>query len=156
MVIQRWQSLLLFVAAVMMGCFAFMPIAQINTTDLTYCFTSMGFSIEGESTSGIQQGLIGLTWYFFALSVMSVILPLISIFLFKNLRLQRRMCLISVLFIIADLATGITLATNTFDNADISWESIVISPIIALAAVILAYWRIGKDRNKLLAADRIR
>jgi len=156
MVIQRWQSLLLLAAAVIMGCFTFLPIAQINTADYTYCFSSVGFAAESGSRHGSAAGMAAYTWYFFAISLMSALLSFINIFLFGNLKRQKRMCLISVLFIIAAFATGISLALNTFANYEISWKFMMFSPLAALVAVILAYWRISKDHRMLRAADRIR
>lgn len=156
MVIQRWQSLLLLAAAVIMGCFTFLPIAQINTADYTYCLSSVGFAVESESPNGSAVGVAAYTWYFFAISLMSVLLIFINIFLFSNLKRQKRMCLISALFIIAAFATEISLALNTFDNYEISWNFMMFSPLAAMLAVIVAYWLISKDDKTLRAVDRIR
>ena len=80
MVIQRWQSVLLLVAAVVMGCFTFCSLGQVQTTDFTYNFTSLGFSQEGIATGGVDVNYH--TWYFFVLSLTTVSLLLIDIFLF--------------------------------------------------------------------------
>ena len=104
MVIQRWQSLLLLVAAAVMGCFSFCSLGQIQTADFTYNFTSMGFYQEGIPTNGVSAQIFH-TWYLFAVTFTSMLLLLIDIFLFKNLPLQKKVCLVSLLFIIASSAT---------------------------------------------------
>ena len=138
LVIQRWQSLRLLVAAVMMGCFTFCSLGQIQTTDFTYNFTSLGFFQEGIPTDG-EVATETHTWYFFVLSLTTTVILLIDIFLFKNLPLQKKVCLISVLFIIASAATAGAL-----------------SPVIALFAAIIAYSCMRRDHNRLKAVDRIR
>lgn len=89
MVIQRWQSLLLLVAAAVMGCFSFCSLGQIQTADFTYNFTSMGFYQEGIPTNGVSAQIFH-TWYLFAVTFTSMLLLLIDIFLFKNLPLQKK------------------------------------------------------------------
>ena len=87
---------------------------------------------------------------------MSVILPLVAIFCFRNERLQTRLCLVSVLFIIACMAVAGCLGYTAVDNGSIGWSTNIVSPFAALAAVILAYGRIRSDWRKLRSADRIR
>lgn len=161
MVIQRWQSVLLLVAAAVMACFTFCSLGQFQTTDFTFDFTSMGISYEGEATDGAPTGYWDKTWYFFAVSLMSAIIPLVTIFLFGNLRLQMRMCLMEILFVIATGFVAINISRNVVEqnaamNASFGWSAVALSPFIALMAVILAYWRIRHDRNLLRSADRIR
>jgi hypothetical protein len=43
MVIQRWQSVLLLVAAVAMATFSFLSLGQIQLSDYTLNFTTLGF-----------------------------------------------------------------------------------------------------------------
>lgn len=113
MVIQRWQSLLLLVAAAVMGCFSFCSLGQIQTADFTYNFTSMGFYQEGIPTNGVSAQIFH-TWYLFAVTFTSMLLLLIDIFLFKNLPLQKKVCLVSLLFIIASSATVAYLGYQSF------------------------------------------
>lgn len=155
MVIQRWQSLLLLVAAVMMAVFTFCSLGQVQTPDFTYNFTSLGFGQEGIPTDGTVAHNY-TTWYLFAVSLTSMVLLLIDIFLFKNLKLQLKVCLVSILFIIAAAVTAIVLGYNTFPEGEIGWSTAICAPLLAVIAAIMAYGRITSDRNKLLSADRIR
>lgn len=156
MVIQRWQSLLLLVASVVMACFTFCQIGQVQTTDFTFSFTSMGFSYEGEATDGAPSGTFLSTWYFFILSLTTTVLLLIDIFLYKNLSFQKKICLVSILMIIATGFAGGCLGYNAIEGGTIDWTEMAIAPFISLFAAILAYSRMNSDQKKLRAADRIR
>lgn len=159
MVIQRWQSVLLLVAVVMMGIFTFLSLGQIQLTDYTLNFTTLGFTIEGSESDATTSGYYMHTIPFFIVSLMSALIPAIAIFTYKNmelLRLQMRLCLIDVLFIIATAAMGFYYGYFGVENGDVSWSSLIIALPVALISVIMAYSRIKADRNKILAADRIR
>lgn len=156
MVIQRWQSLLLLVAAVMMGCFTFFSLGQVTTQDFTFNFTSLGFSYEGEPTDGAPGGTYLSTWYFFAVSLTSAILLLIDIFLYGNLPLQKKVAWIGIIFIVASAAIAASLGYTTISGGTIGWSSVALCPLFALVSVLLALGRIQSDHNKLRSADRIR
>lgn len=155
MVIQRWQSLLLLVAAAVMCCFSFCSLGQVQTTDYTFNFTSLGFYQEGIPTDGVANS-VSHTWYFFVFSLTTALLLLIDIFLFKNLPLQKKVCLVGVLFIVVSAAAGIGLAYTFADGAPVGWSAVAACPLIALVAAIMAWTCMQRDHNKLKAVDRIR
>ncbi len=155
MVIQRWQSVLLLVAVVLMGCFSFVSLGQIQTPDVTFNFTALGIFPEGQPTGAEHPGSIS-TWYLFAISILSAILPLIAIFSFKNLKLQKRLCLISELTIIFTIIDAAFLAYQNFDGGSISWSSMICAPFISMISVAMAYQRIESDRKKIQESERLR
>lgn len=156
MVIQRWQTIFLLITAIMMACFTFMSLGQVQLTDYSLNFTTLGFTYEGIPTDGAISGYYLHTWGFFIVSLMSVILPLINIFLFKNLKLQKNVCLIEIFFLLALLAIGVVYGYYHFETTTVSWSSIIIAPLIAFVADLMAYNRICSDQRLLRAADRIR
>lgn len=156
MVIQRWQSVLLLIVAICMGCFTFMSLGQVQLPDYTLNFTTFGFSYEGEATNGAPVGYLMHTWGLFIVALLSAIIPVINIFLFKNLRLQKRLCMIEILFLIAVIAGGAIYAYTGVDNGAVSWSSLVCAPFIALLADIMAFNRINADDRLLKSADRLR
>lgn len=153
MVIQRWQSVLLLCAAIVMGCFSFMSLGQIQTPEVTFNFTALGLFPEGVSTSGETLPCTS-TWYFFAVSILSALLPLIAIFTFKQYKLQKNLCLLTMLFLACVIAIGAILGYGGTYN--VSWTSLVCAPFIALIATIMAYQRIKADHRLLKSADRLR
>lgn len=155
MVIQRWQSVLLFIAAVMMACFAFMSLGQVHTADFALNFTSLGFCYE-EAVGGASSGWFFHTWYLFIVSILTIVIPLIAIFLYRNLALQMRVCLFEILFIVADMVVCGVTGYNLIDGGSVVWSFTVCAPVVALVAVIMARCLIKRDRERLRAVDRIR
>ncbi len=156
MVIQRWQSVLLFITVVAMAAFSLLSLGQIQLPDFTLDFTALGFYIEGISTNGSASGYYMYTLPLFIVSLMSAIIPLINIFLFRNLRLQKSLCLIGILFILAAVSIGCGYGYCTFAETHVSWSSLIIAPLLAIIATIMAYSRINSDQKMLKAVDRIR
>ncbi|MCM1290690.1 MAG: DUF4293 domain-containing protein [Prevotella sp.] len=156
MVIQRWQSVLLLCACALMACFSFASIGQIQTTDFTYNISSLGLTYEGDATQGAPTGYQLHTWYFFAVSIMGAIIPAIAIFCFRNLKLQKRLCLVELMFIIASSVIAVSVGYCTVDGGDVEWSSVVCCPILSLVATVMAYNRINKDHKLLQSVDRLR
>lgn len=155
MVIQRWQSLLLLIAVVLMACFSFVSLGQIQTTDLSFNFTALGLCTEGQPTNGAVAECIS-TWYLFAVSILSAILPLVAIFTFRNLKLQKSLCIISVLMIACVIAVAALIGYQTIDGGSVSWSSWVCAPFISLIAVLMAYNRISNDQRIIRESERLR
>ena len=155
MVIQRWQSLLLLIAAAVMACFTFLSLGQVTTPDYTFNFTSLGFYQEGIPTDG-ETPINVHTWYFFMLSLTTLVLMVLDIFLFRNIRLQKRVCLVCILFTVACGCVGGYLGFCAIIGGQIGWSSVALCPFIAIIACILAYYRMSADYNLLRAADRLR
>ena len=157
MVIQRWQSVMLLIAGVMMGIFSFCSLGQIQAEAYTFDITALGISREGIATSPDEATGIS-TLILFIVSILGCILPLIDIFCFKNLNLQKKVALISGLFA---AASGIIVAFTASGfasefQANVGWSTFICAPLIALIADIMAYRLIVSDQKKLRAADRLR
>lgn len=157
MVIQRWQSVLLFIAAAVMACFTFLPFGIITTPEVTYTLTGLGFYPQGVATDANAPEVVH-TWYFFMLSITTIVLLLLDIFLYKNLRLQQRVCMVAILFIIADGCVAGLLGFWAFreDGGHIYWQTAALCPFMAVVGAILAYYRMMQDYSLLRAADRLR
>lgn len=156
MVIQRWQSVLLFLAAALMACFTFLSLGQVQTADYSFDITTLGFTYEGIATEGAPTGYLVRTWYFFTLSLLSVILPLIAIFMYRNLRQQRNICMVEIMFILATCATGGVLGYCLIEDGTVGWSSIIIAPLLALICTIMAANLIKRDKRRLESVNRFR
>ncbi|MCH5228498.1 MAG: DUF4293 domain-containing protein [Muribaculaceae bacterium] len=155
MVIQRWQTVLLFIAAAVMACFTFIPFGIVVTEDYTFTLSGLGFYEEGVPTDGAERMVIH-TWYFFMLSITTIVLLLVDIFLFKNLKFQQRVCMVAILFIVADACVGGLLGFCAIEGGHIWWKTSILCPFIALFSAIFAYYRMAQDYSLLRAADRLR
>ncbi len=138
MVIQRWQSLLLFISALIVGAGLIFPIGTkvVSETDLT-----------GSSVDMLVEDLYAfdLLPLFIVLCVAFVLL-LVDIFLYKNLRQQKQVALVCVLLTV--VAGGI----GAF------YGSVSAPVMMAISAIltIVAYTRMKADERLLKSYDRIR
>lgn len=153
MVIQRWQSVLLLVAGLMMGLASFCTLAQISAENFTYFFRAYGFNAIGEATA--QQPAPVYTWMLLIITAVSAICPLIAIFLYKSLRLQMKFTLMCIMLVIASAAVAVITAYQFASGASVDWTQTACAPLIALAAEIMAWNRMNADRRKLASATRI-
>lgn len=156
MVIQRWQSVLLLITVALMACFTFLSLGQVQTTDYTYNFTCLGFTIEGQPTDGSQSGTTVYTWFLFMISLASTILPFITIFLFKKLPLQKKLCLFEIVLLLAVIGIAGFEGYCEFPGTPCQWSTLIIAPFLSLIAVVMAWTRINKDHNLLRSVYRIR
>lgn len=154
MIIQRWQTLLLFIAAVMMALFSFGSLGQINTLNDTFNISALGIKNITNQNSEYDVPAI----YVFAMSLISVVLTVIAIFSYKNLKFQRSLCKMTTLLIMACclcLFLDVNYTANVMEGT-VGWSSLVASPFIALIAVVCAWRLINSDKKKLDSLDRIR
>lgn len=156
MVIQRWQSVILLVTVALMACFTFLSLGQFQTTDYSLNFTTIGFSIEGTSTGGAASGYVAHTWFLFIISLMATIIPFITIFLYRNLPLQKRLCLIEILFILSAICIAGWEGYKGVEGAACSWSSLAMAPFLSLILMVMAWTFINKDHKLLKSVDRIR
>lgn len=146
MVIQRWQSVVLLIACAVMAFFSFGDLATVVNDLGSFTFTAMGYA------DGSAQ-VAASTWYFFAISLLSAILPLIAIFRYRNLRLQKRLCSISALIMAAVAVVGFVLNMGV---QQVSYSVLAAAPFVGIIACFVARNMISSDEKKLRAVDRFR
>lgn len=157
MVIQRWQSLLLLIAIVVMAIFSFVSLGEIQGFSESLNFTTLGFSIEGASEAvGSSSRVVLSTWPLFIVSLMSAILSLIALFSYRNLKRQKMICAVTLLFICTTICLTALYAFYSFEGTHVSFSSSVVAPFIALFALVGAIKCIVSDERKLRAIDHIR
>jgi hypothetical protein len=139
MQIQRLQSLLLLIAAVLMGVSNILPIADYHDA------VGMPMTLTaGELPALLGFGIIATVWLF------------AEIFMYKNLRKQMRVTTVSiVLLVVLGLgwayemwATGYTFELIPLGAAP--------AYVISLVLTIWARIRMRKDHDLLRSADRLR
>lgn len=141
MVIQRKQSLFLLIAAILMGIYAFMPLL-IN---------SNGNVILG----GISYE--GMGCVIFIMNCLVALLSFITIFKFKSMRFQKRLCVVNILLIVASLATlcSVGVMQKDFDlMGSLTYFNII--PVVAIIFLLLAHKGISHDQKLLNDSGRIR
>ncbi len=137
MVIQRIQSLYLFIAAVVMIVFTVViPIGQIGEAPV------MLYQLTG--------ALI--------VSCLAILLSLIDIFLFKNLKLQIRVCKLAMWMV---AATEAVIAVCFYAAPEIEYGMprliwTVAFPVAAFIFLMLAHKGMKRDKKILTDYDRFR
>ncbi len=162
--IQRKQSLYLFIVTILCALQIIIPLATIT----------MGNPPDATTVASVEDGAIYDVWgihytngggesfyYHGILALLATILPVITIFLYKKRELQLRLCFVQGLFLLGLIGFGVigiyrlnTMFVNTPYVLDHSF--IVTTPLIAVAFLMLAYKGILKDIMLLRNADRIR
>lgn len=138
MVIQRWQSVLLFFAGLAVCLFAFIPVCEIIVPDAI-----VNFSLRDVTPVLVIDLLTGLMLF-------------IAIFLYKDLRLQKKITLISAFLDI--IVIGVTAAfIATFDGKlGVVWNFACALPAVAFVLTVWAYYMMKADEKLLRSYDRIR
>lgn len=157
MVIQRWQTVMLLIASVMMGIFSFVSLGQIQSQDYTFNVSAMGICREGIASATGEPTEFS-THYLFIVSLLSGLLSLIGIFCYKNMKLQKNLIIITMLITVvvgALVCFGASKFASGFGTT-VSYSVFIGTPLVALIADILAYRMISSDQKKLRAADRLR
>lgn len=141
MVIQRWQSVLLLLAVVLMCIFCVTPLA-------TYAADT---SAESLTAVYVKDAPVLLT-----VSILVAALLFITIFLYKNLKRQMTVTLLSIVLIVATIVTGFFVIYNAYPGADFVLFGGILLLVISLILALSAYLLMKRDLRKLRSYDRLR
>ncbi len=139
MVIQRWQSVFLLLASIMMGVSCFTPFASLTIAD-----------------GDVQALYPSVNTAYLVLNALIAVMLFVSIFLFKNTKRQKTVAMASVLMMLASAATAGILVYSTLENAVIDWTGGALLLGCALVMTLAAYRRVCADEKLLKSYDRIR
>ncbi len=148
--IQRIQSLYLFVALVLNILIYFFPFAEVSVAGGAVCNISHnGFlSPEGQFTS---------TYVVTALISVISILTLVSIFAFKVRLLQMRLCMYNIILSISVFGLMVYYTKFVLGNIELVDPKISFAfPLISIVLYILAWRSVRNDDNLIKSVDRIR
>lgn len=152
--IQRIQSIYLFLAAILMAVSFFAPLIDASTVDLT----DYNNSIVTLFARGINTDvLIKPTWGILTFNIFAIILPFISIFLFKNRKKQINLVRISIVCNVLLYITAIAYLYSTLLLFHIEHYHIaIVLPLVAIILEIMAIANIKKDDKLVKSLNRIR
>lgn len=140
MVIQRWQTLILLLAVALMCVFFMTPFAVENASNA-----------EASREVFVTEAPV-----FMIINIVIAVLLFIAIFLYKNLRRQMTVTLVSIVLIAASIVScGFILYAGMPDAAPV-WLGGVSLLIVTLVLALAAYRFMGRDRKLLSSYDRLR
>lgn len=162
--IQRIQSLFLFLAMLLVAGLFVGPITQFNIREVPVMMEITGFSGEGS----IYNSIAGSYWFplFTVMTIALIALLAITLFSYKNRPRQIRYCaiafflnivLLGLIFLGPDvMASKIepALRDNASRIVSYRWPSFL--PFISLVLINLASRFIKKDEALVRSADRLR
>lgn len=150
--IQRIQSVYLLIAAVFMFLFYLFPIA-IFTTD-AFAFEFFNCHITHPENLEPPVALLPLA----ILPFLSLLFSLLSVFLFKNRKLQIRINKLNILLLVLVIVAVAFyfVRINNLLEGTVAYGFSGIFPLVTLVLVFMANKAIRRDDNLVRAADRIR
>lgn len=140
MVIQRWQSLLLFIGVILMAIFSVSAYAYFTTHD------------------GIDTGIyLSENIGYWILNILIAFVLFLSIFAFRNLKVQKLLVLLSILMMVASAIWGLLYVSGLSKQGvevhlTYSWILLIVSFGLAIISLIL----INADQKLLKSYDRLR
>ncbi len=152
--IQRIQSLFLLGATIIAALLLFMPVATLVVpNDFTYEFYAAKVV-----RIGAKPQLIAYNWMSMILAIVTIILPLVTIFFYKKRTLQIRLCFVDVILGLGMLVLLWLQIKQRSAETGAEWFSEIafVFPLIGIVLVWLAIHSIMKDVKMLKSFDRIR
>lgn len=149
--IQRKQTVFLFLAAVLACICQVLPLGLLRPAEMGTDYIMYTTQITHEGTSDLS------VFPMFALLLLSGIMSLVSIFLYRNRKRQSAVCIwnMAVLVVWYACFAGFTFAKTT-DSLSFQPAFASILPLAAFIAVFMARRGIIHDEKLVRAADRIR
>ena len=155
--IQRIQTVCLFIVSGLFFALLFLPLAFIPSGDIHYIF-----QVAGLETTDAGR-LLYAAWPLLTIDIIIILLSLISIFLYKRRILQKRICVYNMLLMIGFcLMIGFYFVKFNHDvnngmSPDLTDLKIwAFFPLIALGLIILAIRKISADEAMVRSLNRLR
>ena len=154
--IQRIQSLYLVAVVALMATALLTPLAYFAAGSNIY--ELFAFELVNQANDAASQSTI----YMGVVVALATIIPLITIFLYKNRMLQIRLCAVELVLLLGAqifMALYYYLGNRMFEQLEFHTQGIRIAIIFPLLAIILDYLAlraIFKDEMLVRSLDRIR
>ncbi len=150
--IQRIQTVYLLLATLFMFLFYIFPVSIFITDLFTYEFHNC--HITHPENIEVPVTLIPLA----AIPLLSGLISFVTIFLFKNRKLQIKLGKINMLVILSVLGLTVYyfIKISNLLGGEVKYGIAGIFPVLAFIMIILANKAIKKDEELVRAADRIR
>jgi hypothetical protein len=154
--IQRIQSLYLVAVVALMATALLTPLAYFAAGSNIY--ELFAFELVNQANDAASQSTI----YMGVIVALATIIPLITIFLYKNRMLQIRLCAVELVLLLGAqifMALYYYLGNRMFEQLEFHTQGIRVAIIFPLVAIILDYLAlraIFKDEMLVRSLDRIR
>lgn len=151
--IQRIQSVYLLLVTALLATTIFQPIGSfVSNKGMFFGFSPLNVAIPGSSLNVTPWGQL-------AILILGAIIAFATIFLFKNRKLQARLCILNsfvIAFYYIILCMFIMLQKGGSSELSFQPAFTISLPLVALILNLLAVRAIRNDEAKVRATDRIR
>jgi ABC-type Na+ efflux pump permease subunit len=146
--IQRIQSVYLFISIVLTGLLFLLPFAEIAQDGAIYLFNFKGILLgDVLKVNGVVIPV---------LLVVIMALHGLAIFSYKNRPRQTRLVVFAIVALVALIGLFIYFTYLSFSGALVSFKFGAVLPLVAIVVDYLAIRAIGKDEALIRSIDRIR
>ena len=155
--LQRIQTIFLFLAAIFMGLFLLFPIWVYENTEIHRLHA---YGLFSQNNGG--EGMIHFWPYSSAgaLGLAVVLVSLISIFSYRKRTIQMKLGALNSLLLAAALVTAVWFATDVRNDLTIDGPGVfgmsLFFPVLAMICNFLANRFIRKDEDLVRSMDRLR
>lgn len=139
MVIQRWQTVLLALAVIVMAIFCSTPFATVSAT---------AEQVENVYLKDAPVLMI--------VSILIGVVLFLSIFMYKDLKRQMTMTLVSMVLLVAAIVTGIFIVYYAMPDAQLVILGGVTLLVVTFVLALGAYTMMNRDRKLLDSYNRLR
>ena len=148
--IQRIQSVYLLIVAILSVIVISNPVGTFIGTDNSITeFTNLSLVFQ-DGTEGYEP------WALFAIQMISAIISLVTIFMYRKRMLQIRLSLFNIILAVGYYATMITFVFMLKGESTFVPSWVVCLPFVGIVLDWLAIRAIGKDEMLVKAYERLR
>lgn len=152
--LQRIQTVYLLIVAALMASLLFLPLSVMQSGGIFYTF-----DVFGLNTMGADKELVSPTWGLFALVLVTIIISLVTIFLFKKRILQIRLTIFNTILLFCFygvFAFMIYLFKGEMVGLTYTFKMATAFPAVCVVLNYLAIRNIGADEALVRSLDRLR
>ena len=149
--LQRIQTLFLLLAAAAMLTASVAPLAVFNYNGDEVLFEAMGIYLNGTMSDS--------TWGLFVVGLISSLLALMTIFLYKKRMLQIRLSIFNTVVMVGFYLFFVFVLYQVYPVENLQFQRVgvgIIMPVIAIILTILAIRKIGADEALVRSLNRLR
>lgn len=152
--IQRKQTIFLFVAIILTVVCLCMPIGNLKTINTLGSDESVIYNLWITNSSGIYDFKV---WPLFAILLITCPISIIAIFTYHNRITQSRFCMFNILLTLGWYVVYAMIALNQQENGSkLQMSFSVVLPLISIILYFMARKAILADEALVRSADRIR
>lgn len=155
--IQRIQSVYLFIATIALGVMFLFPLMGYYGDLHTYQFNLLEMQNIVPDSVSVFNSMFTLP--LLGAIIIVIILTFISIFLFKNRKLQLKLIRLNILLnliMIIAIFVGYSRYIQSVIEVEEQFKTGAFLPLISLVFTVLAYRAVKKDDELIRSADRLR